>query len=163
MASSKFAEDIQKFNQMYKLDCPDAPVLHRDVAERLRKFYDILLEELQEAGSLLHKLNDPTVQMTEAEVLAEVADWLGDIQVYCASEMLKYGMDNDLVLATIMSSNFSKLGADGKPIYREDGKVLKGPNYWKPEPQLARYVAAAKRVAQRQLELDLDARPSSSE
>jgi predicted HAD superfamily Cof-like phosphohydrolase len=42
-----------------------------------------------------------------------------------------------------MASNMSKLGPDGKPIYDERGKVMKGPGYWKPEPMLLRYIQAA--------------------
>jgi hypothetical protein len=61
---------------------------------------------------------------------------LGDIQVYCASEMRKFGIPQAETLRTIMESNFSKLGADGKPIYDDRGKVCKGPLYWKPEPAL---------------------------
>ena len=66
---------------------------------------------------------------------------LCDIQVYCASEMAKFGLPLDKVLAVIMNSNFSKLGADGEPIYDERGKVQKGPNYWKPEPAIAVMIA----------------------
>jgi predicted HAD superfamily Cof-like phosphohydrolase len=66
-----------------------------------------------------------------------LADLLGDIQVYCASEMRKFGLPQDDVLSIIMQSNFSKLGADGKPIYDERGKVQKGPGYWKPEPKIS--------------------------
>ena len=61
---------------------------------------------------------------------------LGDIIVYCRSEALKYGIPLEEVLDIIMDSNESKLGADGKPIYDENGKFLKGPNYWKPEPKI---------------------------
>jgi predicted HAD superfamily Cof-like phosphohydrolase len=56
--------------------------------------------------------------------------------VYCRSEALKYGLPLEDVLNVIMDSNASKLGADGKPIYDENGKFLKGPNYWKPEPKI---------------------------
>jgi predicted HAD superfamily Cof-like phosphohydrolase len=48
----------------------------------------------------------------------------------------------DQVLAIIMQSNFSKLGADGLPIYDERGKVMKGPNYWKPEPKIQAMLGA---------------------
>jgi predicted HAD superfamily Cof-like phosphohydrolase len=71
-----------------------------------------------------------------------LADLLGDIQVYAASEMAKFGLPLDQVLAIIMQSNFSKLGADGKPIYDERGKVQKGPDYWKPEPKIKEMLAA---------------------
>ena len=65
-----------------------------------------------------------------------IADVLGDIIVYCRSEALKYGIPLEEVLDIIMDSNESKLGADGKPIYDANGKFLKGPNYWKPEPKI---------------------------
>jgi len=65
-----------------------------------------------------------------------LADLLGDVMVYCRSEALKYGLPLEAVLDVIMDSNESKLGADGKPIYDGNGKFLKGPNYWKPEPKI---------------------------
>ena len=46
-----------------------------------------------------------------------------------------------MLLAIIRQSNFSKLGADGKPIYDERGKVQKGPGYWKPEPKISEMLA----------------------
>ncbi|MHA0110778.1 hypothetical protein ACXYUI_27030, partial [Klebsiella pneumoniae] len=69
-------------------------------------------------------------------VLTELSDWLGDLVVYCASEAQRWGLPLDRILSVIMQSNFSKLGADGKPFYDERGKVMKGPNYWKPEPRI---------------------------
>jgi predicted HAD superfamily Cof-like phosphohydrolase len=69
-------------------------------------------------------------------VAVAIADVLGDIIVYCRSEALKYGLPLEDVLNVIMDSNESKLGADGKPIYDENGKFLKGPGYWKPEPKI---------------------------
>ena len=71
-----------------------------------------------------------------ADVLVAIADLLGDVIVYCRSEALKYGLPLEEVLDVIMDSNESKLGADGKPIYDGNGKFLKGPNYWKPEPRI---------------------------
>ena len=65
-----------------------------------------------------------------------IADLLGDVIVYCRSEALKYGLPLEDVLDVIMDSNESKLGADGNPIYDANGKFLKGPNYWKPEPRI---------------------------
>lgn len=56
--------------------------------------------------------------------------------------MAKFGIPLDETLEIIMQSNFSKMGADGKPIYDERGKLQKGPNYWKPEPRIAAMLAA---------------------
>lgn len=60
------------------------------------------------------------------------ADALGDIRYIVDGGNLVCGFPGDLIQAEIHRSNMSKLGADGKPIYREDGKVMKGPNYTKP-------------------------------
>ncbi|MBK8227939.1 MAG: nucleoside triphosphate pyrophosphohydrolase family protein [Flavobacteriales bacterium] len=67
--------------------------------------------------------------------LVEVADALGDILYILCGTLLKHGLEHkiDEVFREIQRSNMSKLGADGKPIYREDGKVLKGPGYFKPD------------------------------
>lgn len=69
--------------------------------------------------------------------LVEVADALGDMLYILCGTILEHGMQHKIeeVFEEIQRSNMSKLGADGKPIYREDGKVLKGPNYFKPDIQ----------------------------
>ncbi|MBR7801745.1 pyrophosphatase [Undibacterium fentianense] len=132
---SVFSEHIKQFNGMYKLPVSVAPTLDVGVpaAERMAAFKDILIEEVHEIDEIIEaqKTGRDTV-----EVLTMLADLLGDIQVYCASEMAKFGLPLDEVLDIIMQSNLSKLGADGQPIYDERGKVMKGPNYWKPEPKL---------------------------
>ncbi|MBV8666168.1 MAG: pyrophosphatase [Burkholderiaceae bacterium] len=135
---SAFAEDIQKFNGIYKLPVNQRPTLSTEdigvpVVERLQAFKHILAEELDEIDEIIDAAGKDTAPV---QVLTMLADLLGDIQVYCASEMAKFGLPLDQVLAVIMQSNFSKLGADGKPIYDERGKVQKGPNYWKPEPKI---------------------------
>ena len=132
---SEFSKDIETFNGIYKLPVSAMPTLDVGVpaAERMESFKNILMEEVHEMDEIIAAQNagkDPI------EVLTMLADLLGDIQVYCASEMAKFGLPLDQVLAIIMQSNFSKLGADGSPIYDERGKVMKGPDYWKPEPKL---------------------------
>jgi predicted HAD superfamily Cof-like phosphohydrolase len=69
--------------------------------------------------------------------IVEVADALGDMLYILCGTILEHGMQHKIeeVFEEIQRSNMSKLGADGKPIYREDGKVLKGPNYFKPDIQ----------------------------
>ena len=66
--------------------------------------------------------------------LVEVADALGDMLYILCGTILEHGMQYKIeaVFEEIQKSNMSKLGEDGEPIYREDGKVLKGPNYFKP-------------------------------
>jgi predicted HAD superfamily Cof-like phosphohydrolase len=67
--------------------------------------------------------------------LIEVADALGDMLYILCGTIIEHGMQHKIeeVFDEIQKSNMSKLGTDGKPIYREDGKVLKGPNYFKPD------------------------------
>nr|WP_299343612.1 nucleoside triphosphate pyrophosphohydrolase family protein [Allomuricauda sp.] len=69
--------------------------------------------------------------------LTEVADALGDMLYILCGTILEHGMQYKIeeVFEEIQKSNMSKLGEDGKPIYRNDGKVLKGPNYFKPDIQ----------------------------
>lgn len=69
----------------------------------------------------------------KARDLVEVADALGDILVVVYGTAVAYGIDIDEVFTEVMDSNDSKAGADGLPIFREDGKILKGPNYFKPD------------------------------
>lgn len=132
---SAFSNDIEKFNGIYQLPVSATPTLEVGVpvAERLKAFKHILAEELDEIDEIIEAAQSGAPAI---DVLTMLADLLGDIQVYCASEMAKFGLPLDEVLAIIMQSNFSKLGADGKPIYDERGKVQKGPNYWKPEPRI---------------------------
>ena len=65
----------------------------------------------------------------------EVADALGDMLYILCGTIIEHGLQHKIedVFNEIQRSNMSKLGEDGEPIYREDGKVLKGPNYFKPD------------------------------
>jgi predicted HAD superfamily Cof-like phosphohydrolase len=72
--------------------------------------------------------------------MAEAADALGDINYVVAGANMCHGFPGTAVFEEIHRSNMSKLGADGKPIYREDGKILKGPNY--APPDVARVLAS---------------------
>jgi predicted HAD superfamily Cof-like phosphohydrolase len=137
-----FEQDIQKFNTMYRMPVAASPAIIN--TKRLTDFKSILGKELNEIDDIVDKLqfleasNMPAEDSTalKLEVLTDLADLLGDLQVYCASEMAKWGLPLEETLAIIMQSNFSKMGADGKPIYDEQDKLQKGPNYWKPEPKL---------------------------
>lgn len=146
--SSTLQKSLIEFNKLYKLPAPESftlPLSKKELTDRINKFKDILEEELSEGSELITEIQDGT--KTPVECGAMLADWLGDIMIYCGSEMIKYGMEPDVVLSTIMASNMSKLGSDGKPIYDERGKVMKGPHYWKPEPQLTKYLALSIRTS----------------
>jgi predicted HAD superfamily Cof-like phosphohydrolase len=128
-----FAHRIAAMNAMYKLPANDEPTLPADVADRLVKFKATLLDEVHEIDEIVALSKNGAAAI---DIVVAVADLLGDIMVYCRSEALKYGLPLEEVLDVIMDSNESKLGADGKPIYDANGKFLKGPNYWKPEPRI---------------------------
>lgn len=128
-----FAQRIAAMNAMYKLPAHDTPALPADVADRLTKFKATLLDEVHEIDEIVTLAKNGAAP---ADIAVAIADLLGDIMVYCRSEALKYGLPLEEVLDIIMDSNESKLGADGKPIYDANGKFLKGPNYWKPEPRI---------------------------
>lgn len=141
---SNFDTKIRAFNKLYNLACPPFPVMsdRHATAIRIRRFMEILMEEVAEGEDIINTLENTVAQNNETAILADISDWLGDIIVYCASELAKYGMRSDDVLGIIMASNMSKLGEDGKPIYDARGKVLKGPGYWKPEPMIQRLIEA---------------------
>ena len=84
--------------------------------------------------SLMQEENNEYLKAVEENNLIEVADALGDMLYILCGTILTHGFQNLIedIFDEIQSSNMSKLGDDGKPIYRNDGKVLKGPNYKKP-------------------------------
>lgn len=126
-----FKEDIDKFNRTYGIKEFKGPT---DLGcDRLVNFKNILQEELNEYEDIrdLYSTGEG-----ELEILTAVSDWLGDIIVYVASEAKRWGLPIGDILKIIMESNYSKLDSEGNPIIDGRGKVLKGPNYWKPEPKI---------------------------
>ena len=128
-----FAERIELMNSMYRLPINTTPTLPENTAERLQKFKATLMDEVHEIDEIAALAQ---AKAEPLEIAVAIADLLGDVIVYCRSEALKYGIPLEAVLDIIMDSNESKLGADGNPIYDGNGKFLKGPNYWKPEPKI---------------------------
>ena len=90
--------------------------------------YDLIKEELEELRIAI-----------ENKDIKEVADALTDILYVTYGAGHAFGIDLDKCFAEVQNSNMSKLGLDGKPIYNEQGKVMKGPNYF--EPDLKKIVA----------------------
>lgn len=146
---SRFRNDTKRFNKMYGMAVNEVPTIpfvsgvgnmsqRHQLLQRLAEFKKIMTDEINEVDLIYAKVaaGDPP-----SEVLTDLADWLGDMQVFCASEMMKFGLNNDVVLEIIMASNMSKLQADGTALFVE-GKLQKGPGYWKPEPQIKRFIEA---------------------
>lgn len=83
---------------------------------------------------LMKEENEEYLEAVQNNDIVEIADALGDMLYILCGTILEHGLQHKIeaVFDEIQRSNMSKIGADGKPIYREDGKVLKGPNYFKP-------------------------------
>lgn len=159
MPKFNFEKSILSMNAMYRLPIAAYPTFKYEidwqeqkfgiialdadrqyVLKRLTDFFgnnSILRNELDEYQDIVAVLSDPNCgPEQELDALVMLADLLADIQVYCASEMARFGLPVQEILQIVMASNESKLGADGKPIYNEQGKFMKGPNYWAPEPKI---------------------------
>lgn len=158
--------DIRKMNKMYGLPCPDFPTLDavatnlkgtpEDLTDagpteriniHLHNFKKRLEDELAELEDVVVAVNDAHGPL-DADALTAIGDWLYDLTIYCLSEAAKFGLDG-VIFDLIMQSNFSKLGADGKPIIDENGTFKKGPNYWKPEERISNYIKLQHRLLQR--------------
>lgn len=85
--------------------------------------------------NLMKEENEEYLEAVQNNDIVEVADALGDMLYILCGTILEHGLQHKIeeVFDEIQRSNMSKLGEDGKPIYREDGKVMKGPNYFKPD------------------------------
>lgn len=85
--------------------------------------------------NLMKEENEEYLEAVQNNDLIEIADALGDMLYILCGTILEHGLQHKIeeVFDEIQRSNMSKLDEDGKPIYREDGKVMKGPNYFKPD------------------------------
>ena len=105
---------------------------------RIRGLMDMQVDLIEEeAGEFFDaveilKAGTPQIQPTDDIRRTEVLKELSDLVFVCYQFAACFGLDLDEALARVYESNMSKLDESGKPIYREDGKVLKGPNYKKP-------------------------------
>ena len=117
----KQIQAVQKFHKAFGHPIGDKLNFVPKVRAELR--FDLMKEE-----------NEEYMEAVEAGDLVEIADALGDMMYILAGTIIEHGMQNKIeeVFEEIQRSNMSKLGEDGKPIYRDDGKILKGPNYSKP-------------------------------
>jgi predicted HAD superfamily Cof-like phosphohydrolase len=102
-------------------------------------YQEIPNAEIGESKSLLRfnlmkEENEEYLEAVQNNDLIEIADALGDMLYILCGTIIEHGLQNkiEVVFDEIQRSNMSKLDENGRPIYREDGKVLKGPNYFKP-------------------------------
>ncbi|GAA4271009.1 nucleoside triphosphate pyrophosphohydrolase family protein [Aquimarina gracilis] len=113
---------VQEFHTAFKIGYKNEPVADLGESKNLLR-YKLMREE-----------NEEYLEAAQSNDLVEVADALGDMLYILCGTIIEHGMQHKIeeVFNEIQRSNMSKLGENGQPIYREDGKVLKGPNYFKP-------------------------------
>jgi predicted HAD superfamily Cof-like phosphohydrolase len=111
---------VKIFMETFGQEVKNRPSFSTSKINNLR--YDLIKEELEELK----------VAMDNKDLL-EVADALTDILYVTYGAGHAFGIDLDKCFAEVQNSNMSKLGEDGKPIYNESGKVMKGPKYFKPD------------------------------
>ena len=115
---SNFA-DVKTFMETFGQIVKTKPQFPDEKTMQLR--YDLIKEELNELEQAMKTRN-----------LKEIADALTDILYVTYGAGFAYGIDLDKCFKEVQRANMSKLGTDGKPIYNEKGKVMKGPNYSAP-------------------------------
>ena len=118
-------EKVKLFMKTYGQEVKDKAGFSDAKTNKLR--IDLIKEELEELTEAMQDEN-----------LLEVADALTDILYVTYGAGHAFGIDLDKCFEEVQNSNMSKLGEDGKPIYNDAGKVMKGPNYFKPD--LSKYL-----------------------
>jgi len=114
---------VKEFHLAFGLGMEENPVANLGEAKNKLRF------------NLMKEENEEYLEAANSNDLAEVADALGDMLYILCGTIIEHGMEHKIeeIFDEIQASNMSKLGANDKPIYREDGKVLKGPNHFKPD------------------------------
>ena len=118
-------EDVRLFMKTFGQTIRTKPQFPDNKTMQLR--FDLIKEELNELENAMNSKN-----------LVEIADALTDILYVTYGAGFAYGIDLDKCFKEVQRANMSKLGEDGKPIFNEKGKVMKGPNYL--EPNLKQFV-----------------------
>jgi len=113
-------ERVRKFMRTFGQDVKEKAEFPNEKITILR--YDLIKEELEELKEAIDKKD-----------IKEVADALTDILYVTYGAGHAFGINLDKCFEEVQNSNMSKLGKDGKPIYNEKGKVMKGPHYFKPD------------------------------
>ena len=119
-------ERVKKFMETFGQEIKEKAAFPNDKITSLR--YDLIKEELEEFKEAIANKD-----------IKEVADALTDILYVTYGAGHAFGINLDKCFEEVQNSNMSKLGSDGKPIYNDKGKVMKGPDYFKPD--LTKFVA----------------------
>lgn len=116
-------EAVKAFHTAFKIGHRETPKANLGLEKNMLR-YKLMREE-----------NEEYLEAANNDDLVEVADALGDLLYILCGTIIEHGLQHKIeeVFNEIQRSNMSKLDENGEPIYREDGKVLKGPNYFKPD------------------------------
>ena len=119
----KQLDAVTEFHTAFKIGHSETPKADLGATKKLLR-YNLMKEE-----------NEEYLEAVQNNDLVEIADALGDMMYILCGTIIEHGLQDKIeaVFDEIQRSNMSKLGEDGQPIYREDGKVMKGPNYFKPD------------------------------
>lgn len=122
---------VREFHEAFNLPAPTSPYPADEATIRLRMrlIHEEYNEVIQELNNLIYAQNFAAVD----EVLRRLLKELADLRYVVEGTAVTFGLPIDAAYAEVHRSNMSKLGEDGKPIYRHDNKVLKGPNYREPD------------------------------
>jgi len=118
----KQLDSVKQFHEIYKIGYSNKPLADLGAKKNKLRF------------KLMSEENEEYLDAANNNDMIEVADALGDMLYILCGTIIEHGMQDIIepVFDEIQKSNMSKLGEDGNPIFREDGKVMKGPNYFKP-------------------------------
>ncbi|WP_366184546.1 nucleoside triphosphate pyrophosphohydrolase family protein [Flavobacterium ovatum] len=119
----KQLDSVKEFHTAFKIGHSESPIANLAEEKKILR-YNLMKEE-----------NEEYLEAVKNNDLVEIADALGDMMYILCGTIIEHGLQHKIeeVFDEIQRSNMSKLDEDGNPIYREDGKVMKGPNYFKPD------------------------------
>ncbi len=119
----KQINSVKEFHTAFKIGHSEIPIANLGESKHTLR-YNLMKEE-----------NEEYLEAVKNNDLIEIADALGDMMYILCGTIIEHGLQHKIeeVFDEIQRSNMSKLGENGQPIYREDGKVMKGPNYFIPD------------------------------
>jgi predicted HAD superfamily Cof-like phosphohydrolase len=119
----KQIDSVKEFHTAFKIGHSETPIADLGESKNTLRYH------------LMKEENEEYLEAVQNNDLIEIADALGDMMYILCGTIIEHGLQDKIeaVFEEIQKSNMSKLDEEGNPIYREDGKVMKGPNYFKPD------------------------------
>ena len=119
----KQISSVKEFHTAFGIGYSEVPVANLGETKNVLRYH------------LMKEENGEYLEAVKNNDLTEIADALGDRMYILCGTIIEHGLQDKIeaVFDEIQRSNMSKLGQDGQPVYREDGKVMKGPHYFKPD------------------------------